>query len=38
MSRKANFRLLPSSEPCVKYFTVFWQKPDLKSIRKEERP
>ena len=38
MVRKANFRLLPSSEPCIKYFTVCWQKPDLKSIRKEVRP
>lgn len=38
ISRKANFQPLPSSEPCVKYFTVFWQAPDLKSIRKEDRP
>ena len=38
VSRKANFQPLPSSEPCVKYFTVYWQAPDLKSIRKEDRP
>ncbi len=38
MIRKANFQPLPSSGPCVKYFTVSWQKPDLKSIRKEDRP
>ncbi len=38
MMRKANFQPLPSSEPRVKYFTVFWQKPDLKSIPKEDRP
>lgn len=37
MIRKANFQPLPSSGPCVKYFTVCWQKPDLKSIRKEDR-
>lgn len=38
MIRKANFQPLPSAEPCVKFFTVYWQKPDLKSIRKEDRP
>ena len=38
ISRKANFQPLPSSEPAVKYFTVFWQAPDLESIRKEVRP
>lgn len=36
--RKANFLPLPSSEPRVEYFTVYWQMPDLKSIRKEDQP
>ena len=36
--RKANFLPLNSSGPCVKYFTVHWQKPDLKSITKEIMP
>ena len=38
VSRKANFQPLPSSGTCVKYFTVYWQAPDLDSIRKEDRP
>ena len=38
VSRKANYLPLPSSEPRVKYFTVYWQVPDLNSIRKEDRP
>ena len=33
--RKANFMPLPSSAPLVKYFTVYWQMPDLKSLPKE---
>lgn len=36
--RKANFQQLNSSEPCVKYYTVYWQMPDLKSITKGALP
>lgn len=35
--RKENFLPMDSAEPGIKYFTVFWQMPDLKSIRKEKR-